>query len=299
MKPGHPIAEPKGLITPALFLAIPGLLGLALAYRMAAVEFDIPPLGGEWLALISIALWAGVLCVIRHRAGLSYRMAMTPLGLPVATTASLGGMLVAVLLVPHVPAVAAGLAAATVVALLVATSRLLQERPAEWAPPDTALRSIILSTLLLAGQICLDLGYPSGAMIAFAITTPLAAGLLFVVARNQRAGAAGSLPYTSLAFHLALAGLLGMLAARLGWRVLAVELLLTGSLLCIAALWAAFRRSHGAAGAYVLPFSMLAMGFFALAGAWVWPGLAALVVAACLMGAILGRHLWLWSAGRL
>lgn len=75
---------------------VTGLLSLAVAYRQGQVTFDIPPVRGELLALIAIALWVacGVLRQWRSGDGAGQLEWVV------------GGGIVGLLLVPHVPQLA-------------------------------------------------------------------------------------------------------------------------------------------------------------------------------------------------
>jgi hypothetical protein len=90
-----------------------GLLLLALAYRHAQVTFDIPPQRGELLALIAIMLWTATL----------WRAALPPgadavSSVPDRFLTSCGGIVVGMLLWPHVPMLAVFVATASLVLTL-------------------------------------------------------------------------------------------------------------------------------------------------------------------------------------
>jgi hypothetical protein len=126
-----------------------GLLLLALAYRHAQVTFDIPPQRGELLALIAIMLWTATL----WRAALwTWAVAVSPV--PDRFLTSCGGIVVGMLLWPHVP----------MLAVFVATASLVLTLFSLWREAAAILR-----WLSAAGHLWPSLGLPVLAMGGLAL----------------------------------------------------------------------------------------------------------------------------------
>ncbi len=277
-----------------------GLLALALAYRQASVQFDISPKGAEMLALIALGLLG---FAILRVAKPGWQTA--PAGVYVApsepVTAVVCGTLVAIILVPHVPGVAFGVAVLVFGALVYVASGLLHDASgrADERSRDPVPEVLMVTGFAQLGQAAWTLDASPIAGLLLWLTLPL--GCVVLVRSALRfGGIATRLRPPLLSILTGLAGTLGTLAAMIRLTDLAQGLVVIGIGFAMALMLSGVRKAlanPSRVGAIVFGLSQLATSCLTLGGAWAWPGLLALTLAAGVMAATLGRMLLVFAHG--
>ncbi len=298
---------------PAIFPPILGLFGLGMAWRRAAPVLHVPPFLGELILgavvlLYLFALGAYLLKFSRRPAVFGEDLHTLP-GRAGLSTLTMSGMLMAAALVPHAPALAGTVLGAALLghlAIAIAVIAIL------WPLPLRARRMTPVWHLTFVGFIVGPVaGVPLGwlalsdailwIMLASAITIWLGHGLLML---------GGPVPAPlrpTLAIHLAPAALLGIVAALLGYKGLALAMALLSIVilgwLLLRILWITEAGFSPFWGAFTFPLAAFANLMLLMVvphgDAFRILGAVALVAATLLIPWIALRILKMWLSGQL
>ena len=217
---------------PAIFPPILGLFGLGLGWRRAVSVLHVPPFPGEMILgavvlLYLFALGAYLLKFSRRPAVFGEDLHTLP-GRAGLSTLTMSGMLMAAALAPHFPDLARAVLGAALLGHLAVALGVIAIL---WPLPLKARRMTPVWHLTFVGFIVGPVaGVPLGwatlsdaifwAMLAAALTIWIGHGLLLL-----RGGMPAPLRPT-LAIHLSPAAVLGIVAALLGYKALALVLAL-------------------------------------------------------------------------
>lgn len=294
---------------PAIFPPILGLLGLALAVRLALGRLGWDSGLADLLAGVAVALWVfgtvaylakilrrpGVvvedLRVLPGRSGLA---ALTMGGMAAAgLIPALGGMLAMVLML-------AALVGHTVLAALLV--RMLLRLPPEGRAVNPTLH-LSLVGFIVAAPAALAQGWGGLAETLFWTMLPVAV-VIWALSLRQFVRAVPPAPLRPLlAIHLAPAALFALVAGLLGMTGLAGAFLALGAsfglLLLAAGRWVAAAGLSPLWGAFTFPLAALAAAMLVGGGVWLWPGLVLAVAGLGVNPTILWWVLKRWPGGRL
>lgn len=294
---------------PAIFPPILGLLGLALALRLALgrLGWDAGP--GDLVAGVAVALWA--FAALAYAAKLARRPGVVLEDLRVLPGRSglaalgMGGMVAAGLVASYsvpVAAVLLVLALAVHAVLAVLLVRLLLGLPPEARAVNPTLHLSFVG-FIVAAPAALALGWGGLAEVLFWASLPPALGIWSLCAW-QFARAVPPAPLRPLlAIHLAPAALLALVAGLLGKPVLAEVFLWPGAALGLALLvagrWVAASGPSPLWGAFTFPLAAMASAMLVAGGIWLWPGLVLVAAGVAVIPAILWWVVKRWPGGRL
>lgn len=309
--PEFPPRQPKlfARTPPAIFPPILGLLGLAVALRLALGRLGIDPGPGDLLAGVAVALWAfaalayggkvarrpGV--VVEDLRGLPGRSGLAAL--------TMGGMVAAGLVAAYSDAAAGvllvlALAGHAVLAVLLA--RLLLGLPPEARAVNPTLHLSFVG-FIVATIPALALGWSWLAEALFWATLPMALAI-WAFSLRQFARAAPPAPLRPLlAIHLAPAALFATVAgllARQEFGVMFAGLGLVYAILLVAAgRWLLEAGVTAMWGAFTFPLAALAMALLVTGGVWLWPGIGMMGLGLVAIPWILWWILKRWPGGKL
>jgi tellurite resistance protein len=311
-----PPPPPPGLwrrTPPAIFAVLFGLMGLALAWRRAAAAgaFGGPPglaeavaglLTGAATALTLFALVAYGVKLLRRPGVLVEDLQILP-GRAGVSAGLLSVYLLAVVLTPWLPGLAAGLLVAGMVAH--AGLALLVARILLTAPPGASVLTPVLHLtfvgFIIAALAAAGLGWAGLARAILLAEIPVALAIwgASAVQAVRRIPPAPLRPL--LAIHVAPAALFATVSADLGmpamgaaWAVLALAI----AAAVVAALrWVVAAGPSPLWGAFTFPAAALASAL--LAQGWVLAGGLALVAATLIVPPIAFFVLRMWAQGRL
>jgi tellurite resistance protein len=292
---------------PAIFPPILGLLGLAIALRLALAATGLPPALGELVAGAALGLWAFATAAyavkIARRPGV---VAEDLRGLPGRSglaAMTMGGMAGATLLAGYGPVVAKvmivlALTGHAVLALLLV--RLLLALPPEARKVNpTAHLSFV--GFIVAAPASVAVGWTGLAMALLLVTLPVA-GAIWASSAVAFSRAVPPPPLRPLlAIHAAPAALMATVTGMLGYGALSAVFLSLGIAVAVALLasvrWLTSAGVSPMWGAFTFPLAALAGA--ALRGGWLWPGLALTAGALVVVPPILWWVLQRWPGGRL
>ena len=294
---------------PAIFPPILGLLGLAIALRLAVGQLVLPPGSGDLLAGIAVALWlfaafAYGMKVLRRPGVVVEDLRVLP-GRSGLAALTMGGMAVATLMAPHAPSLAKGLivlalAGHAVLALLLL--RLLANLPPEGRQVTPVLHLNFVG-FIVAGPAAVAVGWSGLASVLFWATLPVAVGI-WTLSTMQFKRAVPPPPLRPLlAIHVAPAALLGSVAGLLEHETLSSLLLRLGFalvlVLVLSGRWLTAARVSPMWGAFTFPLAALAAALLRGGEIWLWPGLVLTALALALIPWILWWVLKRWPGGKL
>lgn len=305
-----PRPVPPGLarrVPPALFPALLGLAGLALAWRRGIAQFALPPgladlLAGAVTLLLAFALAALGLKIARRPAVLLEDLSILP-GRAGIAAAVLAGYLLAALIGPLWPVLGKmlwALALVAQIAVMALSARIL------WQAPEAQRQVSPAWHLSFAGPLV-------GAMVAQLLGLHLAAAILFwpaalaalVIWGLSAARVSRALPPAPLrpllAVHLAPVALIGMVSAGFGWagmaQICAVLGVAGAALLAARGRWLLAGGFSPFWGALTFPAAALSALFLALD--WRILGGLALIAATLIVLPIALRICKMWVNGSL
>ncbi|MCR8723794.1 tellurium resistance protein [Frigidibacter sp. ROC022] len=297
---------------PAVFAPILGLLGLGLAWRRASAVWGVPDAMGELILGASAGLWlfAAVSYGLKvwQRPGVLAEDAAALPGRAGLAAAGLGGLALALGLVPYAPVLARGLLLLTLAwqaGFAVLVLRLIFGGPPE-GRRVTPVWLLTFVGFILGPLVAAPLGWSGLAVLLLALMLPVAAAIHLVSLRQlwQETPIPPLRPL--LVIHLAPISLggLGLGALGIDWAAALLALLASGLAL---ALLASLRWITAAGftpfwGAFTFPVAAYANLLGLMAGLYPWVQVAALPVLALATVAvpwIAIRILRLWAGGRL
>jgi tellurite resistance protein len=294
---------------PAIFPPILGLLGLAIALRLALGQLALDPGVGDLLAGVAVALWlfaafAYGVKVVRRPGVVVEDLRVLP-GRSGLAAMTMGGMAAATLIAPHAPGLAQGLIVLALVGHAVLAGlllRLLASLPPEARQVNPTLHLGFVG-FIVAAPAAVAVGWTGLATALFWGTLPVAA-LIWGLSAMQFARAVPPPPLRPLlAIHIAPAALLASVAGLLGMLALSSGLLLAG--LALAAALAAASRWLTAGGvtpmwgAFTFPLAALAAALIRGGGVWQDIGFGMTVVLLAVIPWILWWILKRWPGGKL
>lgn len=295
---------------PAIFPPILGLLGLAIALRLALAQLVLPSGAADLLAGVAVALWlfaafAYVVKLVRRPGVVVEDLRVLP-GRSGLAAMTMGGMAAATLIAPHAPGLAQGLivlALAGHAVLAVLLLRLLLSLPRESRQVNPTLHLSFVG-FIVAGPAAVAVGWTGLAAVLFWATLPVAVGIwgLSVV---QFALAVPPPPPLRplLAIHIAPAALLGSVAGLLGMVALSSGLVLGGlalaAVLATSARWLLTAGVTPMWGALTFPLAALATALIRSGGVWQTVGIGLTVLALAVIPWILWWILKRWPGGKL
>lgn len=292
---------------PALFPAMLGLAGLALAWRRGIGAFALPAgladlFAGAVALLVAFALLTMAVKIGRRPAVLAEDLRILP-GRAGMAAAVLTGWLLAALVTPFAPLLGQalwGLATLAWGGLALAYARALLAGPAEQRQVTPAWH-LMYTGLIVGALSALLIGWPA---VARALFWPALAAALVIwgLSLRQLARARPPAPLRPmLAIHLAPVALFGTVSAGLGWGSVAAGFGLA-SVALLAALVGAARWLLAAGftpfwGALTFPLAATASLWLALG--WRLAG-GGLLVAATLVILPITFRIWkMWASGQL
>lgn len=294
---------------PALFPSLLGLIGLGLAMRRGLAALTLPggfaeAFLGAVLLVYLFAAFAYAAKILRRPATVMEDLRILP-GRSGLATSTIGGMLVAAVLVPYAPGlafgvlvVAMGLHGALAI-LLIAVLRALPPAAREINP--TLHLSFV--GFIVGGVAAPALGMPWLVVALLIVTAPIAVTIwtLSLVQLVKRVPPAPLRPF--LAIHLAPAALTCTLAASIGYTTYAQAAAGVGVVILLALVvnlkWLLSSGFTPLWGALTFPLAAFASALIALDGVWLMPGIVLLIVALGAVPAIAWNVLKAWPSGRL
>jgi tellurite resistance protein len=294
---------------PAIYPPILGLLGLALAVRLALAAMGIDKGPGDLLAGVAVALWLfGAVAYgakVARRPGVVVDDLRVLPGRSGLAALTMGGMAAATLIAPHAEAVAKALGILALVGhgvLAVLLMRLLLSLPPESRQVNPTLH-LSLVGFIVAAPLAVALGWMGLATVLLWLTLPIAVGIWALSAAAFVKAVPPQPLRPLLAIHIAPAALLSTVAGLLGLATLSTVLVLAGLALAVA-LGASGRWILGAGvtpiwGAFTFPLAALAVALLRSGGILPWVGIVVSVLALAVIPWILWWVLKRWPGGRL
>ena len=294
---------------PAIFPPILGLLGLAIAVRLALGHLGLDHAPGDLLAGVAVALWlfaafAYLVKVVRRPGVVIEELRVLP-GRSGLAAMTMGAMATATLIAPYAPGAAKGLvilalAAHAVLALLLV--RLLLTLPPESRQVNPTLHLSFVG-VIVAAPAAVALGWSGLATVLFWGTLPVAIAI-WALSAVQFARSVPPPPLRPLlAIHVAPAAFLASVASLLGLAQLSTGLMLAGLALAVALAssgrWLTVAGVTALWGAFTFPLSALAAALIREGEVWAWAGVGLTVVSLAVIPAILWWVLKRWPGGRL
>jgi tellurite resistance protein len=294
---------------PAIFPSILGLLGLAIALRLALGQLVLPSDAADLLAGVAVALWlfatfAYAVKIVRRPGVVVEDLRVLP-GRSGLAAMTMGGMAAATLIAPYAPGLAMGLIVLALLGHAVLAGlllRLLAGLPPEARQVNPTLHLSFVG-FIVAGPAAVAVGWSGIATVLFWVTLPVAIGI-WILNAVQFTRAVPPAPLRPLlAIHVAPAALLASVAGLLGMVGLATGLVMAGLLLALA-LAASVRWLLAAGvtpmwGAMTFPLAALAAALIRTGGGWQMVGVGLTVVALGLIPWILWWVLKRWPGGKL
>jgi tellurite resistance protein len=294
---------------PAIYPPILGLLGLAIALRLALQQTALDVGLADLLAGVAVALWLfGAVAYgtkVARRPGVVVEDLRVLPGRSGLAALTMGGMATAMLIAPHAPSLAKGLVLGALAGhgvLAVLLVRLLAGLPPESRQVNPTLH-LSLVGFIVAAPAAVALGWPGLAAALLWLTLPMAVAI-WSLSGAQFAKAVPPLPLRPLlAIHVAPAALLATVAGLLGMVALSTVLALAGLVLALV-LAASGRWLLGAGvtpmwGAFTFPLAALATALIRSGGVLQWAGIALTVLALAVTLSILWWVLKRWPGGKL
>lgn len=294
---------------PAVFPSILGLLGLALAVRLALGRLGWDGGPGDLLAGVAVALWGFAACAyavkLARRPGVVLEDLRVLPGRSGLAALTMGGMVAAGLMASYslpMAAVLLVLALAGHAVLAVLLARLLLGLPHEARAVNPTLHLSFVG-FIVAAPASLALGW-GGLAEALFWSTGAVALVIWSLCAWQFARAVPPAPLRPLlAIHLAPAALLALVAGLLGKPVLAELFLWPGAALGLALLasgrWLLASGPSPLWGAFTFPLAAMASAMLVSGGYWLGPGLVLVAAGLGVIPAILWWVMRRWPGGRL
>jgi tellurite resistance protein len=307
-----PAATPPGLwrrTPPAIFPSIMGLFGLGLAWRRAGPALDLTAAPGEAILgavtlLFLFAAMAYAAKILRRPKVLAEDLRILP-GRAGVASAVLSVYLVSLTVLPYDTGVARGLLYAglalhlllvAVVIYVFATGPAAQRRV-------TPVWHLTFTGFIIAALAAVGLQSWGTALILFGVTAVTAA-FIWAVSLEQIVREDVPPPLRPLlAIHLAPVALIGLVAAGMEFDAVAMGCGGVAALMLVwliaRAFWLTGAGFSALWGAFTFPVAATAALWLTLGGAWLWPGLAALVLATIIIPPIVWQVIRSWARGQL
>lgn len=292
---------------PAIFPVLLGLLGLAIALRLASAALGVTLALADLLAGVALALWgfgafAYGVKILRRPAVVIEDLRVLP-GRAGLAALTLGGMAAATLLASYTATgamVLLVLALSGHAVLAVLLIRLLVTLP----PPGRDVNPswhLSFVGFIVAAPAAVALGWTQLATALFWACLPVAVTIWALSALQFWHLVPPAVLRPLLAIHLAPAALLATVAALLGMAEIASGFLLLASgfalALVLSGRWLIAAGPSPLWGAFTFPLAVLASAM--LRSGWLWPGMALTAVALGVIPAILWWVLKRWPEGKL
>lgn len=294
---------------PAVFPPILGLLGLAVAVRLALARMGLDAGFGELLGGVSVALWAFAVVAygvkVARRPGVVVEDLRVLPGRSGLAGLTMGGMVASTLVSAHAGAAGAvlllaGLAGHAILAVLLV--RLLSSLPPEARAVNPTLHLSFVG-FVVAAPAALAQGWTWLAEAVFWASIPVAVVIWALSLRQFARAIPPAPPRPLLAIHLAPAALLGTVAGLLALPELAMLFsglgLVYAVVLVASGRWLVEAGVSALWGAFTFPLAALATALIVSGGVWLWPGILLTVAA---LGAIPAISWWVlkrWPGGKL
>jgi tellurite resistance protein len=221
---------------PAIFPSILGLLGLAIALRLALGQLVLPSDAADLLAGVAVALWlfaafAYAVKILRRPGVVVEDLRVLP-GRSGLAAMTMGGMASATLIAPYAPGLAMGLIVLALLGHAVLAGlllRLLASLPPEARQVNPTLHLSFVG-FIVAGPAAVAVGWSGLATVLFWVTLPVAIGIWTLNAVQFTRAVPPAPLRPLLAIHVAPAALLASVAGLLGMVGLATGLVMAGLL---------------------------------------------------------------------
>jgi len=293
---------------PAIFPAILGLMGLALAVRAGLSGLALPLSAADLLAGLAVAVWGfavfAYLAKLIRRPGVVLEDLRVLPGRSGLAAMTMGAMAVASLLLPFSPAAAqvlvlAGLAGHSVLAVILIGLLRMGQLP---LPVNPSLHLSFVG-FIVAAPPAIGLGWLGLATALFWVSL-LVALMIWALSAAQAFRALPPPPLRPmLASHLAPAALLAIVAGLLGMDGVASVLLAAGAVysvvLILVGRWICVAGVTPFWGAFTFPLAAFATAMLGAGGVWFAPGVGVAAVALAVNPAILWWILKRWPGGKL
>lgn len=292
---------------PAIFPPILGLLGLAIALRLALAATGLPPAQGELLSGAALALWAfaalAYAAKIARRPGVVLEDLRVLPGRSGLAALTMGGMAGATLLAVYSPAAAKaliGLALTGHAGLAVVLLRLLLSLPPDARRVNPTWHLSFVG-FIVAAPASVAVGWTGLATGLFLLTLPVALAIWALSAAEFRRTVPPPPLRPLLTIHVAPAALLATVAGLLGFAALSTLFLALGVvlalMLALSVRWLTLAGVTPMWGAFTFPLAALATA--ALRGGWLAPGLGLTALALAVVPWVLWWVLKRWPGGKL
>jgi tellurite resistance protein len=294
---------------PAIFPAILGFLGLALACRLALARLGWDAGPGDLIAGLAVALWTfaavAYLGKVVRRSGVVVEDLRVLPGRSGLAAMTMGGMVVATLVSAHAEAIGAlllVLALAGHAVLAVMLVRLLLSLPPEARGVNPTLH-LSFAGFIVAAPAAFAQGWGLLAEGLFWGTLPVALAI-WGLSLRQFVSAVPPAPLRPLlAIHLAPAALLATVAgllAKPGLGVLFAGLGLVYALLLLAfGRWLTLAGVSALWGSFTFPLASLGTALMLTGGIFLWPGIVLTILGLGVIPWVLWWILKRWPGGKL
>jgi tellurite resistance protein len=294
---------------PAIFPPILGLMGLAMAAKLAFVELHLDPAAADMLGGGAVALW--LFAAIAYFAKMARRPGVVLEDLRVLPGRSglaaltMGGMAAATLVAPHGQWVAgalllAALAGHSILAVLLIRV-LLSLAPAAREVNPTWHVSFV--GFIVGAPAAVALGWTGLAVVLFWAATPVAIAIWALSAWQFRRVSPPAALRPLLAIHVAPAALLACVAAMLGSSEMSAAFVTLGTafavLLVLSGGWLTEAGVTPLWGAFTFPMAALATAMLTKGSGWEFPGYVLTLAGVLAIPAILWWVLKRWPGGKL
>ncbi|MCU0905198.1 MAG: tellurium resistance protein [Tabrizicola sp.] len=294
---------------PAIFSPILGLLGLALAVRLALGQLTLDRGPGDLLAGIAVALWGFAAFAygakVFRRPGVVVEDLRVLPGRAGLAALTVGGMATAALVAPYAPVLAKGLIVLTLVGHAVTALLLLWllgRLPPEARRVNPTLHLSFVG-FIVAAPGAVAVGWTGLASGILWLCLPVALAIWGLSALQFAREVPPPPLRPLLAIHVAPAALMATVAGSLGLVWLSEALLLAALLLALALAlglrWLTMAGISPIWAAFTFPLAALALALIRGGGLWQPIGLGVLVVALGVVPTILWWVLKRWPGGRL
>lgn len=307
-----PAATPPGLwrrTPPAIFPAIMGLFGLGLAWRRAGEVFEWTEGPGETIlgAVMLLFLFSAIAYgtkLIRRPKVLAEDLRVLP-GRTGLAAGVLSIYLLSLTVMPYDENAGRQVLYVGLALHLLFVGVLIYVLAAGPAPQRriTPVWHLSFAGFIIAALAAVGLQYYGMALILFGLTAIVAA-FIWAVSIEQfvREDVPGPLR-PLLAIHLSPVALFGLVAAGLQLDAVAMGAAGIAALMLVwmlaRARWLTESGYSALWGAFTFPLAATATLWLTLGGLWVWPALAALLLATIIIPAIAWKVLRAWAGGQL
>lgn len=307
-----PAATPPGLwrrTPPAIFPSIMGLFGLGLAWRRAGETLNLPAGPGEAIlgAVTLLFLFSAIAYIsklLRRPKVVAEDLRILP-GRAGVAAAVLSVYLLSLAILPYDAAVArfvlyAGLALHVMFVALLTYILAIGPAPQRRVTPVWHLS---FSGFIIAALVAVGLQSYGMALILFGLTAMMAC-FIWAVSLEQIVREDVPAPLRPLlAIHLAPVALFGLVAAGLELDAVAMGAAGIAALMLVwliaRARWLTESGFSALWGAFTFPLAATAALWLTLGNLWIWPGLAALLLATAIIPVIAWKVVRAWARGQL